>query len=737
MKPLFSIIHPSARPDKWREIYNAWMLNAATPSEVEYVLVVDPRWGFSMDPDAYKTELDNVRVVVNAKRRCYVDAVNEGAAEATGEVLIVIADDQYPCNAWDVELSGVPYPKPHNIEDCRRAAKAPYVIEVATGTTAEHERGIIVMPILSRARYEQQGNCVFYPGYESMFADNDFCEWARKDGVIVDARHLYFEHRHWLMKTREADAVDEVQNRPEAYALGHAMLQRRRASGFTPVSARRTIARCITGENFRGEWLDAHDHLTATLYDLDFEIMRIRSYTSNVYHTREGVRRVIENAPEKPELLLWHDDDNPVDGNVFRRLLAHLDAHMEVDGVAGWCWIHKEDKTGFYPSCGEWSADGIHWNPFPPSFANESQVREFEAGGFPVILMRYSAIQKANGVHIDASPDGAFMPVVDNRLEFGMSGEDMAFFMRAQKGGAKFLVDPQCRVPHMKWCSVEPVIPAEGKVPVKVACMMRVKNEARWIKRAIESVKPLCGEHIYVMEDGSTDDTRAIAESAGAVVLDSPFVGQGLDERRDKNWLLAEVKARCSPDWILMPDGDEELEPGGCEKIRKAVEANPPCDAFALRFLYLWDEVDQARFDGVYGTMLRQSLFRASNNLSFKSYYEKDGENHNHVGLHVSNAPGLGSLRVMPLNVFLLHYGYLHREDRIRKYEWILSIDPNNEQEDFYRHSVQGDIPEVPADAKLKHGGPLELRKLPARYVPQFEDGVPGPRVDAAEEVAV
>ena len=53
----------------------------------------------------------------------------------------------------------------------------------------------MVMPILSRAWYENQG-FVFFPEYESMFADNDFCETARQAGVVIDARHLMFPHRH-------------------------------------------------------------------------------------------------------------------------------------------------------------------------------------------------------------------------------------------------------------------------------------------------------------------------------------------------------------------------------------------------------------------------------------------------------------------------------------------------------------------------------------------------------------
>lgn len=321
-----------------------------------------------------------------------------------------------------------------------------------------------------------------------------------------------------------------------------------------------------------------------------------------------------------------------------------------------------------------------------------------------------------------------FLPVLDSRLPHGICGEDIAFFLAAEKGGARFVVDPQVRVEHLKYVTVQPVLPDEGApADVTVACMMRVKNEARWISRVIESVKPLCGEKIFVMDDGSTDDTAALALSAGAKVFESPFVGLPLDEVRDKNFLLAHVRAECNPDWILAVDGDEELEQGGCEKILAVLRTNPYVDCFGLRILFLWDSVDQIRVDRRFSTTARQSLFRALPGYDFKSYYEGTPGGVTHSGLHCSNAPF--QMRTAPLNVFLLHYGYLFKDDRIRKYRWYTRIDPNNQCEDHYRHSVQGDIPEVSADAILKWAGPLELRKLPARLVPRF-DVLPGPLAD-------
>jgi hypothetical protein len=160
---LSSILHTSARPDVWRAVYDDWMSKAVRPESVEYVLCIDPRWGFSMDAAKYDTPLDNVRVVVNDRRRCYVDGVNLAAEESTGDMLIVNADDQFACPDWDYELSMAVNRVSAIGETAPMAAiSRPFVIEVSTGTPNEHDRGVMVMPILSRVRYEAQGY-VFYP----------------------------------------------------------------------------------------------------------------------------------------------------------------------------------------------------------------------------------------------------------------------------------------------------------------------------------------------------------------------------------------------------------------------------------------------------------------------------------------------------------------------------------------------------------------------------------------------
>ena len=229
---------------------------------------------------------------------------------------------------------------------------------------------------------------------------------------------------------------------------------------------------------------------------------------------------------------------------------------------------------------------------------------------------------------------------------------------------------------------------------LNVIGVMRVKNESRWIRRSIESILPCC-QRVVVFDDHSQDDTPAICASIpGVELIKSPF--DGLDESRDKNFLLDQV--RTEADWVVMIDGDEILLPGGSVQISGAMRTRG-VECLSMPVRYAWDAEDRIRVDGVYGKYWRQSAFRPGHSR----FVMRGGAN-----FHCGNVPWelWGSCAYVS-DAPLLHLGYMSREDRLRKYAWYNQHDPNNEIEDGYRHIVQGDVPEVPADVRLVHAGPL------------------------------
>lgn len=267
--------------------------------------------------------------------------------------------------------------------------------------------------------------------------------------------------------------------------------------------------------------------------------------------------------------------------------------------------------------------------------------------------------------------------------------------------------------------------------------MMRVKNEEAWLERSIKSISQLC-DVVFVMDDASTDKSREIVWDLDKTVsLASPWGGFPLNETRDKNWLLEMIIRTLpakrlnidSPYWLLCIDGDEALEATGAERVRKFTD--PEALAYSMKIQYLWDSEDLVRVDGVYRNFRRPSMFRLIN-PGFK--FKETGSKGN---LHCSSVPQefLGHAKLHGESVedgghrdtCLLHYGYLRKEDRVRKFKWYNTVDPNNAVEDYYQHMIQGDGPVVmepghvsakvaqgiPADERLRWAGPLELEPLP------------------------
>ncbi len=83
------------------------------------------------------------------------------------------------------------------------------------------------MAILTRARYLQHG-FMFHPDFEAaaMYSDNYFTDRAYRDGVVVEARDIIFEHHHPAFGKAPMDETYAAQNAPEKYAAGKAIYDR-------------------------------------------------------------------------------------------------------------------------------------------------------------------------------------------------------------------------------------------------------------------------------------------------------------------------------------------------------------------------------------------------------------------------------------------------------------------------------------------------------------------------------
>jgi hypothetical protein len=823
--PLFSILHTSSRPSKWYKVRNDWHQKATRPGNFEYIACFDERWGFSQVDEDFADSKD-VDVVWNEhpyKYSGYVTGVNRAAAASSGQILIVVADDQFACEGWDekllAELDHAIVPRRTDQEIAAFALSTPFVMEVSTNTVNEHGRGIFVMPILSRARYERLGY-VFYPAYESMYADNDLCEQARRDKVVIDARNLIFPHEHPLIPIESGkiegysvegqaylketwDKSYQAQHQDDAYRLGASVLEMRRENGFTDLKCSRcgrawgmphagtctesgnvgkiqpagavtpdgrrarTIAWCLPFQQCSAGWfmsaISLYEHMRNTR---GFNVIVQVGQSPACHVSREGIRLGVLREEKnliragiiaeggKVDFLLWEDSDNPLTPQHFDMLLEDLDTHQELTSVAGWYRMTPSPGEPTQTCCAQPRPDGRGDQMIlEADLLSAAGLVDISWHGFGGVLMRRSIL--------DLVGDKPFALIPDDSI-WGCTGEDSAFLMRAKKAGANIAVDPRVFLPHLKLGEVGPrpvfkplqsdtaklsvqtidghklndssdkTSPSfqqsatpisgdsqtidsttEGKAPKQtpriIACL-RVKNEGRWIKRVLRSISGLCTAAL-IIDNGSTDNTLAEIDRARAEFLAnrvnhstpemqvSVFSAHDNDEGNDRQRLLLQAKARGA-EFILNLDGDEELEAEGPAKLLQAIESYPGADAYWLQIPYLWNSPETVRVDGWYNETNFARLFRVTGRLSFESI--KNGLHTRFNGVQLIHQP----------YVRLWHYGYMLQADRLAKYEYYNRIDPANEAEDCYRHMVIGDLPELPATARTKKAGPLDVRVI-------------------------
>ncbi len=180
-----------------------------------------------------------------------------------------------------------------------------------------------------------------------------------------------------------------------------------------------------------------------------------------------------------------------------------------------------------------------------------------------------------------------------------------------------------------------PISPYPTQARLPLSLFVITLNEERNLCRCLESAADLATE-LIVVDSGSTDGTRAIAESFGARWYDQPWLGM----REQKNVALN----HCTQPWVLALDADEELSPELRAEIAAFLTA-PPADADGLRcprksrFLGRWIR------HGDWYPDWQLRLFRRE-----KARFAGEA-GHDHVEL----APGSGTRKT---RAELLHYSY-------------------------------------------------------------------------------
>lgn len=186
---MISLLHPSrGRAKKARGTLDKWWGDYMRGYDFEHILSID-------EDDPNKQEyLDlfpiGYTVIIN-KNKSAVDAINNAAKVAKGDVLMVVSDDTEPCPAW----------KEYIYHEAN--GKTDWILKTQDGI----QPWIITMPVMDRAYYNRTGN-IYDPDFDHMFCDTWLTVQADISGRKITS-NIVFPHLNDSIK-------DEVRVRSDA-----------------------------------------------------------------------------------------------------------------------------------------------------------------------------------------------------------------------------------------------------------------------------------------------------------------------------------------------------------------------------------------------------------------------------------------------------------------------------------------------------------------------------------------
>lgn len=176
-----SLLHPSRnRAATAGAVIAEWLGKRSGLHPIEYILSIDASDGQTAE---YRrlAEQQGARLVIHPNRNS-VQACNQAALAATGDLLIMVSDDFGCPEGWDEAL----------VRAMGERRDVAVLVDDGCGART------MTLPIVDRAFYQRSGYLLF-PGYVHLFCDNELEEVARRLGKLIDARHLVFPHRHYTV----------------------------------------------------------------------------------------------------------------------------------------------------------------------------------------------------------------------------------------------------------------------------------------------------------------------------------------------------------------------------------------------------------------------------------------------------------------------------------------------------------------------------------------------------------
>jgi len=191
-----------------------------------------------------------------------------------------------------------------------------------------------------------------------------------------------------------------------------------------------------------------------------------------------------------------------------------------------------------------------------------------------------------------------------------------------------------------------------------VGCIM-LHDDDNYAKKVLDDMAKYTNR-VYVNLNDSTPTIKKIAKGHKSVVKIIETINsggrwnQGL-QRDNTIRMLDDIK----PDIVLFPDSDECYPKNMSEQLMN-FWLDKDKKTFWFRLLYMWDNEDTFRNDGLFKSIHHVRALKWQPNITYLPKYAGYACPSNYINLPKntrfhSTAP-------------TFHYGYMHEEDRVRKY---------------------------------------------------------------------
>ena len=305
--------------------------------------------------------------------------------------------------------------------------------------------------------------------------------------------------------------------------------------------------------------------------------------------------RLLDAALElAPDWVLWLDADERIpadDAEALREFLAG-DA---LPGVAYGLrhlrvWGDGHDPVGtwvyrlFAPQAGdELPADQLHFTPIPTRIPEGARIRT-------TIRLQ----------HLSAADPAALEARVRKYREADPAGRWSTGFGALDVAPEEVVPGWPARPPGLPVVTADPQALATadmGGGRRRLVCLLAVRNGAEDLPGHLDSVARFA-DAVVALDDGSTDDTRAILDAHPLVerVVANPVRDSyaGWDDAANRNRLLeAAGELEEPPEWVLVLDADERIDPDDAAALRAFVDGPAdPAKAYGMRVFRMIDDLE-------------------------------------------------------------------------------------------------------------------------------------------------